>query len=87
MRKSILVACAAALAVSFSTAAAGASVSGQASVSASVRSAATIVVGPGQSIQAAVNRARPGDTVLVKASRGIGLEVVADALAGAEASA
>jgi len=26
----------------------------------------TIVVGPGQSIQAAVNRARPGDTVLVK---------------------
>jgi UDP-N-acetylmuramoyl-tripeptide--D-alanyl-D-alanine ligase len=29
----------------------------------------------------------PGDTVLVKASRGIGLEVVADALAGAEASA
>jgi hypothetical protein len=66
MRKSILVACAAALAVSFSTAAAGASVSGPASVSASVRSAATIVVGPGQSIQAAVNRARPGDTVLVK---------------------
>jgi len=29
----------------------------------------------------------PGDTVLVKASRGIGLEVVSDALAGAEASA
>ena len=30
----------------------------------------------------------PGDTVLVKASRGIGLEVVAEALAGApEASA
>ena len=29
----------------------------------------------------------PGDTVLVKASRGIGLEVVANALAGAEASA
>jgi UDP-N-acetylmuramyl pentapeptide synthase len=29
----------------------------------------------------------PGDTVLVKASRGIGLEVVAKALAGAEASA
>jgi hypothetical protein len=69
MRKSILVACAAALAVPFSTAAAGASVSGPAHVAASSRAAATIVVGPGQSIQAAVNRARPGDTVLVK--RGI----------------
>jgi Right handed beta helix region len=34
-----------------------------ASASASVK---TIVVGPGQSIQAAVNRARPGDTVLIK---------------------
>ncbi len=33
---------------------------------AAASSPATIVVGPGQSIQAAVNQARPGDTVLVK---------------------
>jgi hypothetical protein len=38
-------------------------VAGAASASAA---SATIVVGPGQSIQAAVNRASPGDTVLVK---------------------
>lgn len=33
---------------------------------AAASSSSTIVVGPGQSIQAAVNRAQPGDTVLVK---------------------
>jgi hypothetical protein len=34
---------------------------------ASASASKTIVVGPGQSIQAAVNRANPGDTILVKA--------------------
>jgi hypothetical protein len=38
-----------------------------AAASASASASATIVVGPGQSIQAAVNQANPGDTVLIKA--------------------
>ncbi|MBV9203957.1 MAG: right-handed parallel beta-helix repeat-containing protein [Actinobacteria bacterium] len=54
MRKFIMAVCAAGLAVALSAATAAASAS------------ATIVVGPGQSIQAAVNRASPGDTVLIK---------------------
>jgi hypothetical protein len=66
MRKSILAACAAALAVPLAATAAGASVSGAAGGAAAQHHVWTIVVGRGQSIQAAVNRARPGDTVLVK---------------------
>lgn len=42
----------------------GAALSVPAAASASV--SATVVVGPGQSIQAAVNQASPGDTVLIK---------------------
>lgn len=56
MRRFTAAACAAGLAAALSLAYAS-------SASASSK---TIVVGPGQSIQAAVNHARPGDTVLVK---------------------
>src|SRR5260370_8668999 len=55
MRKFIAGGCAAGLGVALSVACAAA---GSAS--------ATIVVGPGQSIQAAVDSASPGDTVLVR---------------------
>jgi parallel beta-helix repeat protein len=55
MRKSVIAACAAALGIAL--------ISGTA---ASASTSKTIVVGPGQSIQAAVDRAHPGDTVLVK---------------------
>ena len=58
MRKSVIAACAAGLGIAL--------ISGTA---ASASTSNTIVVGPGQSIQAAVDRAHPGDTVLVK--RGI----------------
>jgi parallel beta helix pectate lyase-like protein len=56
MRRLIAAVCAAGL---------GAALSVGSAASASAASK-TIVVGPGQSIQAAVNRANPGDTVLVK---------------------
>jgi parallel beta-helix repeat protein len=55
MRKSVIAACAAGLGIAL--------ISGTA---ASASTSTTIVVGPGQSIQAAVDRAHPGDTVLVK---------------------
>jgi hypothetical protein len=55
MRKSIIAACAAGLGIALSSATA-----------ASAWTSHTIVVRPGQSIQAAVNLAHPGDTVLVK---------------------
>ncbi len=55
MRRFIAAACATGLAAALGVACA-----------ASAAASTTIVVGPGQSIQAAVNRASPGDTVLVK---------------------
>jgi len=55
MRRFIATACAAGLGAALSAA-----------YAAPALASTTIVVGPGQSIQAAVNRARPGDTVLVK---------------------
>ena len=55
MRRFAIAACAAGLAIALSSATA-----------ASASASRTIVVGPGQSIQAAVNAANPGDTVLIK---------------------
>src|SRR5438105_9764612 len=55
MRRMIIAACAAGLGIALSSGAA-----------ASAWAPRTIVVGPGQSIQAAIDRASPGDTVLVK---------------------
>jgi hypothetical protein len=55
MRTFIMAACAAGLGIALSS-----------GTAASAWATRTIVVGPGQSIQAAVDRARPGDTVLVK---------------------
>ena len=55
MRKFTMAACAAGLAIALGT---GVALSAQAS--------SVIVVGPGQSIQAAINAARPGDTVFVR---------------------
>src|SRR6266571_8151889 len=57
MRRFVAAACATGLGVALSSAFA---------MSASALAARTIVVRPGHSIQAAVKRARPGDTVLVK---------------------
>jgi nitrous oxidase accessory protein NosD len=57
MRRFVTAACATGL---------GAALSVALAASASASASTTIVVGPGQSIQAAVNRARPGDTVLIK---------------------
>jgi nitrous oxidase accessory protein NosD len=57
MRKLIMAACAAGLGIALSV---GAATAASASVP------RTIVVWPGQSIQAAVNKAHPGDTVLIK---------------------
>jgi hypothetical protein len=55
MRRFVLAACAAGLAIALSS-----------GTAASAWASQTIVVGPGQSIQAAINEASPGDTVLVK---------------------
>jgi Right handed beta helix region len=55
MRKFIMAACAAGLAIGLS-----------AGIASSAQASSLIVVGPGQSIQAAINAARPGDTVFVK---------------------
>jgi Right handed beta helix region len=55
MRRLLIAACAAGLGIALSS-----------SIAASAWASRTIVVGPGQSIQAAVNQASPGDTVLVK---------------------
>ena len=55
MRKLISAACAAGLGIALCS-----------STAASAWTSGTIVVGPGQSIQAAVNRADPGDTILIK---------------------
>jgi parallel beta-helix repeat protein len=55
MRRLIIAACAAGLGIALCS-----------GTAASARTSGTIVVGPGQSIQAAVNRADPGDTVLIK---------------------
>jgi hypothetical protein len=44
----------------------GAALTVASAASASASASTTIVVGPGQSIQAAVNQANPGDTVLIK---------------------
>jgi Right handed beta helix region len=57
MRRYVIAACAAGLGIALSLGTAA---------SAWAWSSRTIVVGPGQSIQAAVNQASPGDTVLVK---------------------
>jgi nitrous oxidase accessory protein NosD len=57
MRKFLMAVCAAGLGIGLSAVSATA---------ASAWSSRTIVVWPGQSIQAAINRAHPGDTVLVK---------------------
>jgi len=57
MRRLITAACATGLGVTLSATVAA---------SATATASATIVVRPGQSIQAAVNRARPGDTILIK---------------------
>src|SRR3984957_19554250 len=64
MRRFITLACASVLGISLSAAYVA-----QASAAARTpgSGATTIVVSPGQSIQAAVNQARPGDTVLVRA--------------------
>ncbi len=55
MRRLVAAACAMGLGLGFSAA-----------YAASASASTTIVVGPGQSIQAAVNMANPGDTVLIK---------------------
>jgi nitrous oxidase accessory protein NosD len=55
MRKLIMAACAAGLGIALCS-----------STAASAWTSKTIVVRPGQSIQAAVNRANPGDTILIK---------------------
>ena len=55
MRRFVLAACAAGLAIALSS-----------GTAASAWASQTIVIGPGQSIQAAINEASPGDTVLVK---------------------
>jgi nitrous oxidase accessory protein NosD len=55
MRKLIVAACAAGLGIALCS-----------STAASAWTSGTIVVWPGQSIQAAVNRAHPGDTILIK---------------------
>jgi Right handed beta helix region len=55
MRRFVAAACATGLGLALSM-----------TLTASASASATIVVGPGQSIQAAVNHARPGDTVLIK---------------------
>ena len=60
MRKFLLAACVAGLGIALSSATAA-----SASTSAPAWGPRTIVVGPHQSIQAAINRARPGDTVLL----------------------
>jgi hypothetical protein len=57
MRRFLIALCAAALGIGLSAVSATA---------ASAWSSSTIVVWPGQSIQAAVNRASPGDTILIK---------------------
>ena len=55
MRRFVIAACAAGLVIALSS-----------GTAASAGASTTIVVGPGQSIQAAVNAASPGDTVLIK---------------------
>jgi nitrous oxidase accessory protein NosD len=55
MRKLTMTACAAGLAIALGTGTASAA-----------QASSVIVVGPGQSIQAAINAARPGDTVFVR---------------------
>jgi nitrous oxidase accessory protein NosD len=55
MRRFVIAACAAALGIALTS-----------GTAASAWTSKTIVVGPGQSIQAAVNEASPGDTVLIK---------------------
>jgi hypothetical protein len=61
MRKFVLAACVAGLGIALSSATAA-----SASASAPAWAPSTIVIGPGQSIQAAVNAARPGDTVFLR---------------------
>jgi predicted RecA/RadA family phage recombinase len=65
MRKFIVAACSSALGITLSISYA-ALASASSAVSPHGISSGTIVVGPGESIQAAVNKANPGDTVLVK---------------------
>lgn len=55
MRRLVIAACAVGLGIALSS-----------GTAASASTSETIVVGPGQSIQAAINKADPGDTVLVK---------------------
>src|SRR5271165_6606926 len=55
MRRFVIAACAAALGIALTS-----------GTAASAWTSKTIVVGPGQSIQAAINEASPGDTVLIK---------------------
>jgi pectin methylesterase-like acyl-CoA thioesterase len=67
MRRFVQAACAAALGIAVSISyGAVAMTSAPALAAASPRAASIIVVWPGQSIQAAVDHARPGDTVVVK---------------------
>jgi hypothetical protein len=65
MRRFFMAACATTLGISLSTAAAAAGPA-SAAITHHGGPGATIVVWPGQSIQAAVNHAHPGDTVLLK---------------------
>src|SRR5216683_4326041 len=55
MRRFVMAACAAGLVIALSS-----------GTAASAWASKTIVVGPGHSIQAAINQASPGDTVLLK---------------------
>lgn len=66
MRRFITAACATTLGISLSTALAVAGSASAATTHHATPAGTTIVVSPGQSIQAAVNHARPGDTVLLK---------------------
>src|SRR5258706_12897478 len=66
MRRFIMAACATTLGITLSTAFAAAGPASAATTHHAMSGGTTIVVSPGQSIQAAVNHARPGDTVLLK---------------------
>ncbi len=66
MRRYITAACATTLGITLSTAIAAAGPASAATTHHAMSGGTTIVVSPGQSIQAAVNHARPGDTVLLK---------------------
>jgi Right handed beta helix region len=66
MRRFMTAACATTLGITLSTAFAAAGSASAATTHHAMPAGTTIVVSPGQSIQAAVNHAHPGDTVLLK---------------------